>query len=266
MRVEAKVLGPLEAVVDGRSIVPTARKERQVLALFALNASKVLPAPMLVDEIWGTRPPRVPLASLQTYVLHLRQRLGPGGKNVLRTVPGGYSLAIPATNVDAGRYDRLVATGRRAMEQGDYVAATEALAEGLGEWRGQALLDVPVGSQLQIERTRLEESRLSILDLKVDLDLRLGRHRRILDELATICARHPWYENFHAHYMLALYRSGMAWRALEVYRVLRATMSKQLGVDPSHYLRQLQQAILAGDRVIDDSRFVVSDWITRSSA
>jgi DNA-binding SARP family transcriptional activator len=128
------------------------------------------------------------------------------------------------------------------------------------------LLDVLVGSQLQIERTRLEESRLSILDLKVDLDLRLGRHRRILDEVAAICARHPWYENFHAHYMLALYRSGMAWRALEVYRVLRATMSKHLGVEPSHYLRQLHQAILAGDRIIDDPRFVVSDWITRNSA
>jgi SARP family transcriptional regulator, regulator of embCAB operon len=270
MRVEVKVLGPLEAFVEGRSIVPSARKERQVLALLALNAAKVVPFSMLIEEIWGDSPPRVPAASLQTYILHLRQRLGRGkassGKDILLTVPGGYVLDIPATNVDACRYERLVATGRGAVNVGDYPTATEELAAGLQEWRGEALLDVAVGPQLQIERTRLEESRLSVLDLRIDLDLRLGRHRLILDELATICARHPWYENFHAHYMLALYRSGLAWRALEVYRVLRTTVSKQLGVDPSPYVRQLHQAILAGDRVIDDPRFAASDWITRSTA
>lgn len=274
MRIEINVLGPLEAFVAGRPTVPTAPKERQVLALFALNAGKVMPSSVLVDEIWGDSPPRVPLASLHTYILHLRQRLDRelvdaetlSGKDILLTVPGGYTLDIPAMNVDAGRYERMVEAGRGAAERGDYPTAAEAFTEGLKEWRGEALLDVLVGPQLQVERTRLEESRLSILDLRIDLDLRLGRHRRIVDELATICARHPWSENFHAHYMLALYRSGLAWRALEVYRVLRATVRRQLGVDPSSYLRQLHQAILAGDRVIDDPRFVVSDWIARKPA
>jgi DNA-binding SARP family transcriptional activator len=61
--------------------------------------------------------------------------------------------------------------------------------------------------------------------------------------------------------MLALYRSGRQWRSLEVYRELAATVAKHLGVDPCRRLRQLHQAILSSDPIVDDPRFVVSDWV-----
>ena len=274
MSVEIKVLGTLQATVCGVSIVPSAPKQRQVLALLALNAGQVVTASALTEEIWGGRPPRLPLASLQTYILHLRRKLavalaedgGLSSKDVLVTGPGGYTLDVPIGNIDSGRYEQLVAIGRRAVNHGDYATAAKTLDEALKLWRGRALVDVTIGPQLQVERTRLEENRLSTLDLRIDADLRLGRHRQLLDELAALCARHPWFENFHAQYMLALHRSGLPWRALEVYRRLYATVGKHLGVDPSRNLRQLHQAILSGDPVVDDPGFVVSDWASRSSA
>jgi len=274
MHTEINLLGPLSATVAGTSIVPTAPKQRQVLALLALNVGSIVTVPAIMEEIWGDQPPRCPLASLQTYVLNLRRRLDQAlagvdhrsGKDILVTSPGGYVLDVPAADIDTARYEELAAAGRWAVNRGDNATAARTLAQALRQWRGPALVDVPTGQPLQIEVTRLEESRLSTLDLRIDADLRLGRHRQLLDELSMLCARHPWSENFHAQYMLALHRSGRPWRALEVYRRLYATVGKNLGVDPSRQLRHLHQAILSSDPIVDDPAFVISDWVTPMSA
>lgn len=273
MLVEIKILGTFQACVCGASVVPTARKQRQVLALLALNPGQMVTSAALIDEIWGARPPRLPLSSLQTYILHLRKSLSLAlagsdrtAKEVLVTGSTGYVFEVPAGVVDASKYGQLVDTGRRALGHGDFAAASRVLNDALSLWRGQALVDVAVGPQLQVERTRLEESRLSTLDLRVEADLRLGRHRIVLDELAALCTQHPWFENFHAQYMLALHRSGTPWRALEVYRRLHSAVGKYLGVAPSRHLRQLHQAILTGDPVVDDPAFAASDWVARRSA
>jgi DNA-binding SARP family transcriptional activator len=269
MRADIKVLGPLEAYVGGVSIVPTAPKQRQVLALLVLNAGRLVTVTAMIEEIWGQDPPRTPMSSLQTYVLNLRRKLGHAlrdrnlrnSREVLLTGPGGYILNVSPGDIDAGRYEQLVASGRRAVNNGDHATAARTLSSALALWQGPVLVDVPVGPQLQIEVTRLEESRLSVLDLRIDADLRLGRHHQLLDELAMLCARFPWLENFHAQYMLALYRSGRQWRALEVYRQLQAAVAEHLGVDPSRRLRQLHQAILTSDPIVDDPTFVASEWV-----
>ncbi|GAA3205034.1 hypothetical protein GCM10020256_00260 [Streptomyces thermocoprophilus] len=71
-----RVLGPLTADVNGMSIVPTAGKPRQILALLALYPGRVMPVPTLMEEIWGTDLPQSALTTLQTYILQLRRRLG----------------------------------------------------------------------------------------------------------------------------------------------------------------------------------------------
>jgi SARP family transcriptional regulator, regulator of embCAB operon len=268
MRIDIKILGPLVATVDGVSIVPTAPKQRQVLAILALNAGRLVTVAQIVEEMWDQDPPRIPVASLQTYILHIRRKIEralanppPGSSRaVLVTAASGYVLEGSLVNIDATRYEQLAADGREAMNRGDDATASRTLAAALDVWRGPALVDLPVGPHLQIEATKLEESRLSVLDLRIDADLRLGRHHQLLEELAGLCARYPWLESFHAQYMLALYRSGRQSRSLELYRRLQANVAEHLGVDPTRRLRQLHQAILAGDPIMDDTRFVVSDW------
>ncbi|WP_239655880.1 AfsR/SARP family transcriptional regulator, partial [Streptomyces sp. M10] len=71
-----QVLGPLGAEVNGGSIVPTAGKPRQILALLALYPGRVVPVQTLLEELWGTQPPQSALTTLQTYILQLRRRLG----------------------------------------------------------------------------------------------------------------------------------------------------------------------------------------------
>src|SRR5688500_13121010 len=75
MRVEIKVLGPLEVSVGGVSIVPTASKPTQLLAMLALNAGHVVTQAALTDEIWDYQPPRSGVPTLHTYILKLRRKL-----------------------------------------------------------------------------------------------------------------------------------------------------------------------------------------------
>jgi len=271
MRVEINVLGGLQATAAGKSFVPTASKVRQVLALLAMRAGKVVSVSDMMEEIWGDALPRSVSTTLHTYISHLRRRLEMAlldqpcsAKEILVTEHKGYLLDIDQDGVDAYRYDELSTQGRRAAEAGDYVTAARILRAANDVWRGPALADVTVGSQLEIEVLRYEESRLNDLELRIEAELRLRRHHLLLDELAVVCAQHPMLENFHAQYMLALYRSNRQSRALGVYRQLHSTIKNEIGLDPAPRLRQLHQAILVGDPALDDPDFTGSGW--RSAA
>ncbi|GAB1511509.1 AfsR/SARP family transcriptional regulator [Actinophytocola sp. KF-1] len=263
MRVEINVLGPLEVSVNGLSIVPTASKPSQLLAILALNAGRVVTASSLTEEIWASHPPRTGVTTLHTYILKLRRNLdtalGNGGltaKDILVTRRAGYLLSVEPTAVDAIRYEQLSSAGRQAVNEGDHETASRALAEALRLWRGPALADLPTGPQLAIEAMRLDENRLGDLHLRIDADLRLGRHHQLLGELATLCVRHPMLENFCVQHMIALYRSGRQSQALAAYHRLRAAMVDQLGVEPSPRVRQLHHAILTGQLGVEDPNVV----------
>lgn len=255
---EIKVLGPLEATEKGASIVPTAAKPRQILAMLALDPGQAVSVPTLVEEVWGTRPPRSALTTLQTYILQLRRLIDAAlpesrsaAKDVLITRCGGYLLDIAPDNVDACAYDRLAAAGSRAADVGDYGSASRLLRSAQDVWRGRVLVDVQAGMRLAIEVIRLEESKLNVLERCIDAELRLGRHDRLLSELATLTASYPMHENFCAQFMVALYRCGQLWRALEAYMKLRDTLVGELGVEPSVRLQELHQAILRSEPALD---------------
>jgi SARP family transcriptional regulator, regulator of embCAB operon len=257
--VRIQVLGPLNAEVNGGSIVPTAGKPRQILSLLALYPGRMMPVPTLMEEIWETQPPLSALTTLQTYILQLRRRLGtamgpgaPGAaKEVLVTRHGGYLLQIPEDSVDVHHYERLIREGQSAFEKGDSEVSAARFRSALDLWRGPALVDVRVGPILDIEVMRLEESRLVTVERRIDADLRLGRHAEIIAELTELTARHPQHEGLHCQVMLALYRSGRQASALEVYRRLRMRLIEDLGVEPSPQLQRMHQAMLAVDPQLD---------------
>lgn len=252
---QVKVLGSLEVFERGQSITPSATKHRQVLTLLAMHAGQVVSVRMLLDEVWGSDLPDTATQTLQTYVLHLRRRiasaLGAGKvdavKKILITRHHGYSLDIDRDDLDAYRYERLASAGRRAMDQGDFESASRLLHSALNLWRGPALVDVQTGPLLTGHMNRLEESRLGALEARIEADLRLGRHHSLLSELAELTARYPMHERLCAQYMIAQYRAGRQWRALESFRRLRGVLVAELGMEPSPQIQDLQRAILNAD-------------------
>ncbi|GAA2282208.1 hypothetical protein GCM10010149_28550 [Nonomuraea roseoviolacea subsp. roseoviolacea] len=256
---EVKLLGPLVASQNGMSITPIPRKPRQVFSLLALHAGTVVTVASFVEELWGMHPPTSALSTLQTYILQVRRGIAAAlgatrtdaAKNVLRTCYGGYLLDIDPGDVDVHRYEQLSAAGKQAFEAGQWESASALFRDALDIWRGEALVDVHAGLRIGVEVARLEESRLGVLEARIETDLRLNRHVGLLAELSALTARYPMHENFWAQFMIALHRSGRKSQALENFIKLRTTLVSELGVEPSARLQHLQQAILRSDPKLD---------------
>ncbi|MCO6011010.1 AfsR/SARP family transcriptional regulator [Actinoallomurus purpureus] len=256
---EIRILGPLTLSHEGRPLTVTAPKPRKVLTLLLLNAGFIVPTRALMTEVWGEHSPRSASTTLQTYILQLRRSLGavldlpaPAvAKKVLITCESGYMIRTADTEFDLPEYESIAQEGRLAFSAGDYAEAARLIGEALDLWRGPALVDVAAGRLIETEILRLEESRLSLLELRIETNLRLGRHHEILSELTALVARHPLHEELHGKFMLALYRSGRRSQALEVFHQLRSTLIRELGLDPTPSLQRLQQRILSSDPTLD---------------
>jgi SARP family transcriptional regulator, regulator of embCAB operon len=264
------LLGPLTARLQGQPVAPSAAKQRQVLALLALNAGRIVTVSTLIEELWGDNPPRSYSTTLQTYVLQLRNAMAaaaaPSARAALGTRHCGYLLEEGACRTDVDEFARLARAGRAAAERGDQAAAAEQFACALRLWRGPALVDVRMGRVLELEVASLEETRLGVLERRIEADLALGRHADMLGELTLAAARNAMNENLCAFLMIALYRSGHVGRSLEAFHRLRSVLRDELGVEPCPRLQRLQSAILAGDPALEPAASIGTPGAVLSGA
>lgn len=250
---EISVLGQLRVEIDGKSIVPTAGKPRQLLALLALRCGRVVQVPTLMEEVWGEDIPRSGMTTLQTYVLHLRRLImqtlpddtGPTAKDLLTTRFNGYQITAKPRSFDLVEFESLAGSGDNALERGDAATASKYLHQALELWRGPALMDVPAGRVLSMELAGLNEARMQVLEQCILSDLWLGKSATLVPELRKLVEQHPLHEKLAAFLMIAYQRSGAGWRALEVFRDLRKALIGELGVEPSGRLQNLHRELLS---------------------
>jgi DNA-binding SARP family transcriptional activator/tetratricopeptide (TPR) repeat protein len=228
------MLGPLEALADGRSLDLGGQKQRALLAVLLLEANRVVSADRLIEALWEEEPPETAGKALQVYVSQLRKLLG---KERLQTKAPGYLLRVEEGELDLERFQRLHAEGMHA--------------EALLLWRGPPLAEFVYRRFAQSEIARLEELRLACLEDRIDSDLASGRHAELVGELDALVRAQPLRQRLRAQVMLALYRSGRDAEALEAYQDAREVLVEQLGIEPRRELRELQQAILNQDPVLD---------------
>jgi YVTN family beta-propeller protein len=241
---EFRVLGSLEVVDHDGPVALGAPKQRALLAVLLLRRGEPVSSDRLIDEIWGEQPPASANKIVQGYVSNLRKVLGDGR---LVTQGRGYLLRIEPGQTDVDRFEALAARGRRALEDGDALTAAAVLREALGVWRGPALSDFAYEPFAQPETARLEESRLVVLEDRIDADLASGEHARLVGELEALVREHPLRERLVAQLMLALYQSGRQADALGTFREAKARLVDELGLDPGPELQELERAILVQD-------------------
>ncbi len=244
MAAQFRILGPVEALVDGRPAALGAPKQRGLLALLLVNRRRLVTAEQLVDGLWGEAPPASAVQSLQVYVHGLRRALG--GERI-ETAGRGYRVVVGEDELDLDRFERTLERGRAAFEADRPDDAADDLREALAVWRGPALADLPEETRRAAEAERLEELRLTALELRYDAELACGRHDAVVAELEALTAEHQYHERFLQQRMLALYRCGRQADALEVYRDAREVLAEDLGLDPSPALQELERAILRQD-------------------
>jgi YVTN family beta-propeller protein len=257
--VKYRILGPLEVSDEGGPVTIAPGKQSTLLALLLLHANEVVSVERLIDELWGEAPPAGAAKSIQVQVSRLRKvlraRSGSVGATrapgVLLTRTGGYALGVEPGELDLHEFERRMASGQRALDEGDAGKAEELLSSALGLWRGPALADVEFGSFGRHEVERLHEIRLHAQELLIEARLARGRHANVVGELEPLIAQHPLREHLRYLLMLALYRAGRQAEALEAYRQTRLVLVDELGIDPGPAIRDLEQAILRQDPALD---------------
>ena len=242
---EIRVLGPVEVVTGQQVRSLPGSAERELLALLALSAGRVVAVPALVDALWGEDLPAHPGNALQVRVSKLRRTLGAVGVpgTLVVTRPPGYLLDVDPQRVDALRVTDRVAAARTAADA-DPEAAARLYREALSWWRGAALSEFADSRWAGAEAARLTELQLTAQEELIDLELAAGRHADVLAELEALAAAHPLRERLHARLMLALYRAGRQADALAAYQRARTVLDAELGLTPGAELRALQEAIL----------------------
>jgi DNA-binding SARP family transcriptional activator len=215
---EFRLLGPLEAVVDGTPVPLAAAKPRALLALLLLHRNHVVSSENLIDELWGDDPPAQATKTLQVYVSQLRKALG---ADRLVTRAPGYLLRVEPGELDLERFEELRREGRHE--------------EALELWRGPP---EPVAAHL-------EELRREAYEDWLQASVESGKS--VIPQLEELVAREPLRERPRALLMLALYRAGRQADALGLFRKTRELFVEQLGIEPGPELRELEQAMLRQD-------------------
>lgn len=233
---EFRVLGPLEAL-DDEPLALRGAKQRALLAILLLNANEVVPSDRLIDQLWGSRPPKTGAKALHVLVSQLRKVLEPeraSGESaqVLVTRAPGYLLRLESEQLDLNRFDRLAAEGRDALAHGDPESAATKLREALALWRGPPLADLTYDFA-QREISRLEELRFAALEDRIQADLERGRHAEVIGELERLVAADPLRERPRAQLMLGLYRAGRQAKSLDGIGTPAAPWSSSSGSSPA---------------------------------
>jgi YVTN family beta-propeller protein len=247
-----RILGPLEVLRGQSGIALGPGNERALLAILLLHPNETVSTDRLTDLLWESPPASGP-KMIQIYVSRLRRSLGDGGDagRRLETERGGYRLRVETGELDLERFERLRAEGEEQLARGDAEQAARTLREALSLWRSRPLAEFGFAPFVQEESSRLDELRLETVESRIEAELALGRGPELVAELHELVTRHPLRERLVAQLMLALYRADRQADALDVYRRTRRTLVEDLGIEPGHRLKELEQAILRQDRELD---------------
>jgi DNA-binding SARP family transcriptional activator len=266
MAIEFRILGPLEVSVDGRLLPLGSPKQRALLALLLVHANEMISRDRIIEELWAEAPPASVESAFHVYLSRVRRLLVSAAGGGLLTREGhGYRLRIEPDQLDATRFEGLVDKGGEALAAGKVRLAADHFRDALGLWRGPALADLQAERFALAAGARLDEERVSALEQRLQADLALGRHRRLIGELQALVADHPYRERLRGQLMVALYRSGRQTEALRAYQQARRTLVDELGLEPSSELKALEQAILRQDPALEPAAAEAAAETARST-
>lgn len=223
-----------------------------MLAVLALHVNQVVSVDRLVALTWPDGPPKTAQHAIHVGVSRLRAVLATACAErdgvEIDTQGSTYVLRTDGMRIDVHRFRTMVVKARSETDDAEKVCL---LRGALGMWNGPPLADVTSTGVAAHLCRGLEETRLSATEDCLEAELRLGRHRAVLDELVEVTSIYPYQQRLLGQLMLALYRAGRAPEALCAYQVARQRIVNELGIEPEVRLQNLQRAILCADPALD---------------
>src|SRR5690625_62057 len=241
--IQIAVLGHLEVKVNGQVLKVKSERERTVLAMLALNRGRPVSDELLIDAVWGERPPRTVRNQLAICVSTLR-KLAPAAEGpFIERVAPGYALRVQDCEIDLDVAKEGIRRARAAQEAKRHLEAIREFRSVLDLWRGPALSNV--GSDLvEMERRHLDEWHTSIKEECLGLEVASGQYRETISELTELVTDAPYREEPRSLLMRALHGAGRKADALRVFEEGRRFLQEELGLDPGTELRKTHEMVL----------------------
>jgi DNA-binding SARP family transcriptional activator/tetratricopeptide (TPR) repeat protein len=205
--VEFRMLGPLEADVDGHPVALGGPKPRLLLATLLLRPNTAVSADVLVDVLWPHSPPRSAAANVRTYVHSLRRLLD----NRIEHRPAGYLLRTDPGEIDLCRFE--------ATRDPDL-------------WRGRFLEDLPPSHVFDATAARVTELWLSAREDRLRARIDRGEHDSAAAELRGLLREHPLREDLWQLLIHALTSAGRRAGALHAYAEAEQVLRAELDAAP----------------------------------
>src|SRR5690348_16703851 len=185
------LLGELEIRRDGAPMELPAGPALAMLVALLLHPNRSMSQGELIRAAWGDE--NVHVAQLHKRAGQVRSALAEvGRRDDLRTHNGrGYELRVAAEDLDSLLFLRLAREADQAMAAGRTAGEIELLRQALRLWRGPHPLSNVPGQAFGREIAALEQRRKRIAVRLFHLELGLGGHERILDDLLEMAGHYP---------------------------------------------------------------------------
>jgi DNA-binding SARP family transcriptional activator len=243
--VSIELLGRVTVWTEGGWVADLTRQQRHLTAALALAEGRPVSCHQLEGRLWDHD---MPGGGLRRVASELRTQLRPAFPD-RDPVPGAndaYRLLISADQVDAHRFRREVARGRKAGGR----QGAELIRQALTEWGRDASSSEPLrglpGTWAEGVRQRLRAEYRDAWTDCLRFDLAEGRYDQAL-EACDVLSDAPdalLDEPFVELWMLANHHAGHSERALETYR--RAMNSARSIGRPSDDLHRTAELIRSG--------------------
>lgn len=241
-----KILGRLELIGDGWSTHIAWRKVRLLLLALLVQRNRLVGRETLIDALWSGDPPSDPAASLRSYasMVHRAVELVPDLH--LSSRPTGYMLHVDEGVIDAVQLVELVDKAGALKAVGADVGALECLDRGLSLVRGAPLEDAADAPFAACEIERLQSLVVDAHELRLELQLSLGRYDEVIHNVQALLFEYPYREHLWEMYALALVRAGRTAAALTAIDGVRRSLRDGFGLEIGLSLARLETDIRGG--------------------
>lgn len=241
------LLGPFQATVEGKAIAGfESNKVRALLTYLAVEADRPQPREKLAGLLWPDWPENAARNNLRYALANLRQVIGDrDSENPLLCISRQDIQLVPGDGleVDASKFAAL-------LEQPGHVP--ENLQAAINLYHGRFLegFSIPDSTPFEewalLKREYYDRLMLSALHRLAAAHEARREYTQALALAWRLVELEPWHEEAQQQLMRLLALSGQRSAALAQYETCRRTLTKELGVQPSHETTSLYEQIRDG--------------------
>lgn len=225
-------------------------KVRALLAALVLVPNTWVAKDRLAEYLWRSPGPSWE-PNLRTYGSQLRRALEASSAGLETRLDSardlGFRLQTDQSEVDSGRFFRLVERGNDLLRAGDYADAAEHLREGLALWHHPVGADLPDTGPFQEHLDALDRRHRHARADFCEASLSTECASKIITDLHELIATDPLAERPVRLLMEAQLQIGTPASALATYHDFRKRLADHTGTDPSRKLEEFYRRLLRGN-------------------